>query len=130
MLRDRIKTYYLEKDYNCAESLLRAANDEYNLNIPEDSFKLIGGFGAGMGCGKSCGAMCGGISAIGQQRITGRAHTTEGLSDICKEYVTQFVQTLGSTECDDLVKKYKKEDVRCLETVLMSADVLEKIMSK
>ena len=26
--------------------------------------------------------------------------------------------------------KYKKEDVRCLNTVLMAADVLEKIMSE
>lgn len=129
MLRDRIKGYYLDQDYNCAESLLRAANDEYSLNIPAESFKLIGGFGAGMGCGKTCGVLCSGISAIGQQRINGRAHATEGLKEICTDYVNKFLQVFGSMECDDLVKKYKREDVRCLETVLIAADVLEKIMA-
>jgi C_GCAxxG_C_C family probable redox protein len=130
MLRDRIKEYYLGKDYNCAETLLRAANDEYGLNIPEESFKLLGGFGGGLCCGKTCGALCSGISVIGQQRITGRAHATEGLKEICTEYVKQFEETLGSTECEELVKKYKKEDVRCLETVMLAADILEKTLAK
>ena len=53
MTRDRIYEYFIEKDNNCAEAMLRALNDEYCLGIPEDSVKLVGGFGGGMGCGKA-----------------------------------------------------------------------------
>ena len=55
MTRDRIYEYFIEKDNNCAEAMLRALNDEYCLGIPDDSVKLVGGFGGGMGCGKACG---------------------------------------------------------------------------
>ena len=44
MTRDRIYGYFIEKDNNCAETMLRALNDEYQLGIPDDSVKLVGGF--------------------------------------------------------------------------------------
>ena len=79
MTRDRIYGYFIEKDNNCAETMLRALNDEYQLGIPDDSVKLVGGFGGGMGCGKACGALCGGCSAISYRLIKERAHATPEL---------------------------------------------------
>ena len=35
MLRDYVKKYYLEQRRNCAESLLRAANEAYGLNLTD-----------------------------------------------------------------------------------------------
>ena len=55
MLRDYVKKYYLEQRRNCAESLLRAANEAYGLNLTEADFALLSGFGGGMGCGSVCG---------------------------------------------------------------------------
>ena len=52
MLRDRVKEYYLEKDYNCAETTLHCINDEYGLGLTDEQIKLASGFGAGMGCGQ------------------------------------------------------------------------------
>ncbi|MFR6217439.1 MAG: C-GCAxxG-C-C family (seleno)protein [Enterocloster bolteae] len=80
MTRDRIYEYFIEKDNNCAEAMLRALNDEYCLGIPDDSVKLVGGFGGGMGCGKACGALCGGCSAISYRLIHERAHATRSLN--------------------------------------------------
>ena len=130
MLRDRIYDYYINKDFNCAESLLHAANDEYGFEIPKDAFKLVGGFGAGLGCGHTCGVLLSGVSAIGRACIEERAHKTEKLKGYCTDYVNAFTKELGSENCSELMAKYKKEDVRCLNTVLMAADVLEKIMSE
>jgi C_GCAxxG_C_C family probable redox protein len=130
MLRDRIEPYYLGKDFNCAESLLHAANDEYDLGIPEEAFKLVGGFGAGFGCGSTCGVLSAGVSAIGMLKITGRAHATEGLRELCTAYVNAFKDKLGSIECDPLVAKYKKPETRCLETVLLAADTLERVLAE
>lgn len=41
MLRDYVKKYYLEQRRNCAESLLRAANEAYGLNLTEADFALL-----------------------------------------------------------------------------------------
>lgn len=49
MNNHKLRRYYLEKDYNCAETILRAANEEYHLGLNEDSFRLVSGFGGGMG---------------------------------------------------------------------------------
>ena len=38
-----------------------------------------------------------------------------------------FRNKLGNTDCSELVKVYKKDDVRCLETVCLAADVFEEI---
>lgn len=129
MTRDYVGNYYLNQNYNCAESLLRAANDAYQLGIPEESFKLVGGFGAGMGCGTSCGALCAGISAIGAACIQSKAHETAGLGDLTTKFVEGFRAQMGSETCSEIVKTFKKPDVRCLETVLRAADVLDQVMA-
>ena len=76
MLADIAQRYYLEGDYNCAESVLLAANAEYGLGLPDDAVKLVGGFGAGMGCGNACGALCGAVAVLGVMKMGRRAHET------------------------------------------------------
>ena len=36
MLRDNVKKYYLEQDYNCAETILRCIDEEYGIGLTED----------------------------------------------------------------------------------------------
>ena len=62
-IQECLMTYYKGKGMNCAETTLLAANEAWNLEIPEDSVKLMGGFGGGMGSGTVCGAISGGIAA-------------------------------------------------------------------
>ena len=45
MLRDNVKKYYLEQDYNCAETILRCIDEEYGIGLTEDDFKLVSAFG-------------------------------------------------------------------------------------
>ena len=130
MLRDRISDYYLGKDYNCAETMLHAINDQYNLNIPAEMFKLVGGFGGGMGCGNACGALCACISALGRLTIQERAHATPEFKETCANLVQRFQEKLGDTCCCTLVEKYKTEETRCLATVLLTADLFEDYLSE
>ncbi|MCR1900173.1 C-GCAxxG-C-C family protein [Irregularibacter muris] len=130
MIKDRLYEYYIYQDYNCAESLLHAVNDEYNLGILEEAFKIVGGFGAGMGCGKTCGALCSGVSAIGQIKIIERAHVTRDLKECCAKYVEAFIKELGSDQCDTLVKIYKNQETRCLDTIFKAADILDSQLMK
>ncbi len=52
MFRERAEKYYLEGDYNCAEAILRAANDACALGLREDALRLAGGFGGAWAAGK------------------------------------------------------------------------------
>ena len=79
----------------------------------------------GMGCGSSCGALCGAMAALGRLTVKTRAHATDGFKDTCADLVDEFRKKLGNTDCSELVKVYKKDDVRCLETVCLAADVFE-----
>lgn len=128
MDRRKLYEYYIEKDYNCAETVLRAANEEYCLGLDENACRLVGGFGGGMGCGSSCGALCSGIAVLSQLLIGERAHTTDGFKEKCAEFCQQFTRRLGSTECSVLKEKYTEGTNRCLRTIEMAYGLLEEFL--
>lgn len=130
MLRDRARMYYMDQDLNCAEAILHAANDAYDLNIADESFRLVGGFGGGMCCGHTCGALSGGIAAIGQKTIRQNAHATPDLKGTCTQFVQDFNAVFGTENCEELKAAYKKDDVRCLEVVMLAADALENVLNQ
>ena len=127
MLKQRAE-YYYKQGYNCAESVLRAANDVYELGLSEDAFLACGGFGGGMGCGQACGALCGGISAISAKLIETKAHDTPELRGTCTQLVAAFNRILGDTQCKNLMGKYKKPDTGCLTTFLLGCEALESVL--
>lgn len=120
MLKENIRVYYLTRDYNCAETVLRVLNEEYGLNLKEEDFRLVSGFGGGCGCGIICGALAGAISALGAMMVTDRAHTTASFKDYCGEFCKRFAQTVGSTSCCEIRPKYFREDTRCVDVIAAS----------
>ncbi|QSX06373.1 C-GCAxxG-C-C family protein [Sedimentibacter sp. zth1] len=124
MLRDIAKNYYLEQKFNCAQSILMAISEQYKLNLTDSEIELVTAFGGGMGCGKTCGTLTGAVAALGKLLDT----KSESFRNDCKEFVQAFEDTLGSTECNVLMEKYKKPETRCLETVMLGADVIEKLI--
>ena len=58
-----IRTLFLEKDYNCAETVLLWANEKYGLGVAPEDVKLVSGFGGGLGSGENCGALLGALAA-------------------------------------------------------------------
>ena len=125
MLKQLAEKYYIDEKYNCAESLLMAANEYYHLGLSSKDAALVSGFGAGMGCGDTCGALCGALAAYGKLCVEGKAHQTPGFSKNCGDLVLKFKDQLGSTLCAELTPLYKTEKNRCLAAVLKAADVLE-----
>ena len=131
MLAETAKKYYLEGDYNCAESVLLAANEAYGLGLdPDTCYRLVSAFGGGMGCGSVCGALAGAMAALGQVAVTGRAHATEGFKDLCAGFVAAFEKELGAQDCKTLKERYFAEGSRCLQTVVLACGVLEKQMEQ
>ena len=131
MLADVAEKYFLEGDFNCAESVLLAANDVYALGLDrENCHRLVSAFGGGMGCGLLCGAIAGAMAALGQAAVKGRAHVTEGFKELCAGMVSEMKAALGDVNCEVIKPQLFVEGRRCAETVRRAADVLEKQMEK
>ena len=130
MLKDRAKKYYLDGNFNCAETALRAIRDEYSLEIAEDDLKLVSAFGGGMGCGKTCGALCGCLAAYGKMTVRERAKEDKSFSSKCRGICKAFGDKLGSTECAELKKIYKDSENHCLETVELALEAFEEYMNR
>ncbi|MBS5645718.1 MAG: C-GCAxxG-C-C family protein [Clostridiales bacterium] len=121
--------YYLEKDCNCAETVLHAANDAFQLGLDDNAMKMIGGFGGGCGCGHLCGAVAGAIGAIGKMRIAQQAHGSD-VGKVCAEYMQKYREKMGSTLCSELKPKYNVDETRCLPVCLAAVRLLDEIVSK
>lgn len=127
-MKDSIRHYYVDLDYNCSEAFLLALNDKYLLNIPMESIKLLSGCGLGMGCMKTCGVLPSGLAALGAILVEQRAHATENFSAVCAGLVNEFISKLGSDQCTELREKYRQDDVRCLKTIELAAEAFEEYL--
>ena len=131
MLADVAERYFLQGDFNCAESVLLAANEVYELGLDQDScHRLVSAFGGGMGCGLLCGAIAGAMAALGQAAVTERAHVTDGFKNLCADTAAKMEEALGSVNCSVIKPALFVEGRRCAETVRRAADVLEQQMAK
>ncbi|PKK94819.1 MAG: hypothetical protein CVV60_04470 [Tenericutes bacterium HGW-Tenericutes-5] len=63
-MNNLIKEYYLEKGFNCAETMLLTANDEFNMQLDESHIRIMSGFGGGMCREKVCGVVTGGVAVL------------------------------------------------------------------
>lgn len=129
MRKEDIINSYLKEGYNCAETILRLANEEYKLGVGDGDIKLISGFGGGMGAGSLCGALTSSIAVLGKMFVETKDHDTEGFREICGEFFEKFKRELGSTDCDKLKATYKKDDAtKCLTILEKTALVLEEFL--
>lgn len=85
MLVKNIEKYYSkEYDLNCAEAVLYAANETYDLGLDAKALKLAAGFGGGMNINGPCGALTGAVMALGALYIKERAHEGDKIKNLEK----------------------------------------------
>ncbi len=124
-LKESSKRYYLDQKKNCAISILLGANDYYGLNLKENDYKLVAGFGGGIGCGYICGSLAGSIAVLGKMFSDRQDFRT-----LCATFVKLFEQELGSKNCCDIMKTHVRTDTRCFLAVEKCACLLEKFISE
>jgi len=124
-LRDIAKVHYLNH-HNCAESLLMAANEMYNLGLTDREILMMKGFGGGFGVGAACGAMTGALAALGLIYPTTKNAVEGGIRQDAAAFVREFEAALGNMNCSVIKPVFFEPEMRCLKTVVLGADVLEK----
>ena len=130
MISDHVKKYLPAQDYNCAETLLHAANDELNLGLTAEDIRMFAGFGGGCGCGELCGAVASALAVLSKLSVTDRAHRTEGFRDLCAKLMHEMEAEFGSVQCTPIKDKYRDPVVGCQNVVERAADVLEKLLKE
>src|SRR5665647_3312591 len=95
---------------NCAEVMLRAANDKYGFNLSEESFRMLQGFGAGFYSERTCGAFSGSLAALGVLYTEDRPSDQAKMTKAAKLLVKEFEKEFGSLNCD-YIKAHCKDPV-------------------
>lgn len=133
MLKESAIKYWDDKyDLNCAECLIYAANEEYNLNLSKETLNTMSAFGGGMAVGEMCGVISGAIAVIGIMFTKISGHRSPVVKEMTIEFINNFKDTLGSNNCIQLRKEYRKsvENGTCIVMVKEAAEILENIIKK
>lgn len=130
MLKEATKKYWnVEYDLNCAECIMYAANEEYNLSLSEQTLKVMAGFGGGMATGDICGVITGAVGVIGIMFTEVSGHKSPRVREMTREFINRFNEKLGYIKCAELKKEYINVK-RCTLMIETSAEILEEIILK
>ena len=130
MLKDHINKYYFEQNYNCAETILRAANDYYELGLHDRDMILVGAYGAGIQCGNTCGAILAAASVLSMKYVEAKAHESADIKPITTNLIRKFNIKYGSTLCKNIKVQSFKPEYRCVKTVEAACDILEEVIAE
>ena len=87
--------------YNCAEAILRAFRDSYNLDISDEALKMASGFGGGLGhAGCMCGALTASVMVLGV--LEGRTDSSQNRDPVyssASQFHDKFANKFGGTCC-------------------------------
>jgi C_GCAxxG_C_C family probable redox protein len=106
---ERVIEFHKE-GYNCAESVLKAFNEDSGLDIP---VSIASPFGGGMSAGSTCGAITGTLMAVGALKGRNTSEEKNNSRALAKEIITQVKEKYGTLECIEL----KKNGITCVEII-------------
>lgn len=130
MLSNTVTKYYKSYDLNCAEAMIYAANEEYGLMLDKKVLKTMAAFGGGMGVEEACGALTGALAVLGILFVDDRAHESERIKTLSKEFIENFREKLSTENCKKLKDIYRKDDIKCSFIVEAAAEILDEIISR
>lgn len=114
---------YFKEGFNCAESVIKCYNKEFNDNIP---LAIGSGMGGGACSGSLCGAVNGSIVVIGY--LKGRKKTGErGNANI---YVQKLIREVRNKYPSEICRDLKANRVSCGEIIDFSYEVLKKLLKE
>ncbi len=125
-----LKNIYKVYDLNCAESVLRTADEVYSMGLTHEAMRLSSAFGGGMYIEEKCGAVTASLMVLGFYFVKDRAHSTDYMKEIIHDYFETFTQIMGTCECATLKEKHRSETYGCRDVIVAALEVLELILSK
>ncbi len=129
MLKDVCKKYYHEMNYNCAETIIRAGNEYYDLGLHDRDMIAFAGYGAGIQTGNTCGAILSAVAVLSMKYVEKKAHESKDIKPITTALIREFNNRYGSVLCKDIKPQSFKQDTRCMPTVEAACEILEQVLN-
>lgn len=129
MLKELMKNGYPD-EYNCAEKIIKGANEVYRLGLEEDSTRLFAAFGGGLAIGDTCGAVCSALGVISRLFVADTARKSELLKLIICDFMKRFQEKTGSLKCAELKKQYAANGQKCAYILESAGEILDQIIEK
>ena len=130
MLKDYIAKYYFEQNYNCAETILRAANEYYDLKLHDRDMIMVGAYGAGIQSGNTCGAVLSAAAILSMKYVEAKAHESDDIRPVVQKMLRKFNEKYGSVLCKDIKPQSFKPEYRCKVTVETACDIIEETINE
>lgn len=130
MLKDLLPKYYFDGNYNCAETILRAGNEYYNLDLHDRDMISFGAFGAGIQTGNTCGAVLAAAGILSMKYIEAKAHESEDIKPVVSAMMRKFNEKYKSTLCKDIKPQSFKPEYRCQKTIEVACDIIEEVIGE
>lgn len=130
MLKDTYEKYYYDQNYNCAETMIRAANEYYDLKLHDRDMIMLGGYGAGMQTGNTCGAVLAAVSVLSMKYVEKKAHESTDIKPVTTALVSKFNKQYGSILCKDIKPQSFDPKFRCRKTIETACDILEQVIAE
>lgn len=130
MLKDLLPKYYFDQNYNCAEAILRAANDYYELGLHDRDMILVGAYGAGIQTGNTCGTVLSAAAVLSMKYVEAKAHESTEIKPVVTKLIQKFNEKYGSTLCKDIKPQSFKPEYRCKMTIETACDILEETITE
>lgn len=103
---------YRKQGFACSESVCRALNDLYQLNLSEDAYRVMSVFAGGGIADGRCGVVEAGMLALTILYKRGTFDKTVSLDGLSVKLHQQFLEYYGGYHCKDifypLYKKHKE----------------------
>ena len=129
MLKELMANGYPD-DYNCAEKIIKGANEAYQLGLDDASTRLFAAFGGGLAIGDTCGAVCSALGVISRLFVADTARKSELLKLITCDFMKRFKEKTGSLKCADLKKEYGVNGQKCAYILESAGEILDQIIEK
>lgn len=115
---------------NCAEILLLAANEKYNLKLDDRFIKAVCPFGGGLHSESTCGALLGAVTAIGIMYTEDKPSENLKMKDLTKKLVEEFNKEFGSLDCKFIKEHHRSETEGCNPVKIRAAQVFERVINE
>lgn len=117
---EELALMYYRQGYNCAQCILKAAEERYNINTSNQCVNSCNAIGGGFGIGGMCGVL---IAAI---MVFGIMFDMEKAMQLRLRLLTEFNQKYKSINCSAISPK-----VPCCENVIKDVCIImEKLISE
>ncbi|MDD3712286.1 MAG: C-GCAxxG-C-C family protein [Candidatus Izemoplasmatales bacterium] len=124
MSKEKTIKYYLEENFNCAETILLLSIEEYDLQVKKDQARILKGFGGGMYMERTCGVVTGGIAVLSL------LYDGEHLKNKVIKYQDLVKERFQSLDCEKIKTTHRENDVRCAGVINDAYTILKSIINK